>query len=78
MITIENDYANFICDDVDFKEADFIVDVNGSFLKQTVEAIRDDKLLIKFSDDKGPVIFDSGNFQDQKGVVTPIKRRASN
>lgn len=53
----------------------FVIDVNGKFLYQTIEAINDDTVLIKFSDDKGVFIFDSGNFKDQKALITPIRRR---
>ena len=49
VLKFKNDYADFVYEDeINFKNNNFIIDVNGSFLKQTVEAIRDDKILIKF------------------------------
>lgn len=60
--------------DIDAGEG-FVIDVNGKFLYQTVEAINDDILLIKFTDEKGILIFDSATFQDQKALITPIRRR---
>jgi DNA polymerase III sliding clamp (beta) subunit (PCNA family) len=56
-------------------DENFVIDINGKFLYQTVEAINDDSLLIKFTDEKGMLIFDSENFQDQKALITPIRRR---
>jgi len=74
-IKLYNDDASFECDfDVEYTQG-FVIDINGKFLYQTVEAINDDKVLIKFSDEKGVFIFDSGNFQDQKALITPIRRR---
>jgi DNA polymerase III sliding clamp (beta) subunit (PCNA family) len=79
-LSLKNDYADFLYnEDVPFDEVpSFIIDINGLFMKQTVEAIKDDDLLIKFSDEAGCLIFDSGNFQDQKALITPIKQRAHN
>ena len=74
---LKNDYAEFSYDeDVDIDNIDFVIDINGNFMKQTIEAIKDDKLIIKFSDSEGLLIFDSGNFEDQKALITPVKRRA--
>jgi len=53
----------------------FVIDVNGRFFYQTVETIDDDHVMIKFSDDKGVIIFDSDHFQNQKALITPIRRR---
>lgn len=53
----------------------FIIDINGSFLAQTLNAINDDIIEMKFSDQDGYLIFDSGTFHDQKALITNIKRR---
>lgn len=72
---IYNEKATFKTDfDLGYNDG-FAIDVNGKFLYQTVEAIHDDIIAIKFSDEKGVFIFDSGNFEDQKALVTPIRRR---
>lgn len=69
-------------DNVEFKSNlkleyvdNFIIDVNGKLLKQTIESIMDDEILMKFSDDKGVLIFDSANKENQKSLMTPIRRR---
>lgn len=74
-IKLYNDDAEFECNfDIEHAQG-FVIDVNGKFLYQTIEAINDDTVLVKFSDDKGVFIFDSGNFKDQKALITPIRRR---
>lgn len=54
---------------------DFIIDINARLLQKTVTAIKDNKLFMKFSDDKGLLIFDSSHHENQKSLITPIKRR---
>ncbi len=69
------DVAEFTYDGkVDFP-GEFIIDVNGQYMIQTIEVIKDDKIMIRFSDDDGVLIFDSGNFKDQSALITPIRRR---
>ncbi len=53
----------------------FVIDINGSFLAQTLDAINDDIIEMRFSDADGFLIFDSANFHDQRALITPIKRR---
>lgn len=60
--------------DISFK-GDFVIDINGGFLSQTLNSIKDDLVKIKFSDSTGPLLFDSANFGDQASLITPIKRR---
>ena len=74
-LTLYNDDASFICDCVIDYGKKFIIDLNGKKVYQTVEAIKDDIILIKFTNDVSHVIFDSGNFENQAGLVTYIKRR---
>lgn len=74
-IKFYSDKAVFECDFVTDYDGDFIIDVNGGFLLQTIDAINDDKILIKFSDEKNVLVFDSGTFEDQKALITPIRRR---
>jgi len=69
------DVAEFTYDGaVDYPGA-FVIDINGQSMIQTVEVIKDDKITIRFSDDDSVLIFDSGNFEDQKALITPIRRR---
>jgi DNA polymerase III sliding clamp (beta) subunit (PCNA family) len=72
---VYNDEASFECDfDVNYG-GEFIIDMNGRFLFETVDSIVDDKILMKFTDEKNVLIFDSGNFEDQGSLITPIRRR---
>jgi DNA polymerase III sliding clamp (beta) subunit (PCNA family) len=74
-ISFHNEKVSYNCDfGIDY-DGSFVIDVNGVFLLHTIDAINDDQILIKFSDEKGVLIFDSGNFKDQKALITPIRRR---
>lgn len=73
---LSSDTAEFLCDDNINYDGEFIIDINGLFMLKTIDAIKDDLLLLKFDDDKANLVFDSGNFEDQKALITPIKRRA--
>lgn len=53
----------------------FSVDLNGKHLIQTVEAIKDDNVLFKFSGEQGFAIFDSSHFEDQKALISSIRKR---
>ena len=75
IITFSCDVASFTYDnEVDF-DGEFIIDVNGQSMIQTVDVIKDDRILMQFSDDKGVLLFDSGNFEDQKALIAPLRRR---
>ena len=70
-----NDDARFSYGEtVDF-DGNFVIDVNGAFMMETLEAIDDDRVIIKFTDENGVLIFDSKNYEDQKALITPIRRR---
>jgi DNA polymerase III sliding clamp (beta) subunit (PCNA family) len=74
-MVLKCDVAEFTYDgEVDFP-GQFVIDINGQYMIQTIEVIKDDKIKIRFSDDDGVLIFDSGNFEDQKALITPIRRR---
>lgn len=75
IITLYCDVATFTYDsEVNF-DGEFVIDVNGQSMIQTVDVIKDDKILMQFSDDKGVLLFDSGNFEDQKALIAPLRRR---
>jgi DNA polymerase III sliding clamp (beta) subunit (PCNA family) len=75
-ILFYNDFVNFkYLPKIDFKD-NFIIDVNGSFMLQTIEAIQDDKITIRFSDEDNVLLFDSFNFGNQRALVTPLRRRS--
>jgi DNA polymerase III sliding clamp (beta) subunit (PCNA family) len=75
-LTLYNDYANFVCAEELDVDASFSIDLNGVFMAQTIDAINDDKLLLKFSNAKGSLIIDGGTFGEQKALVTYIEKRA--
>ncbi len=56
-------------------DGEFTIDVNGSYLFQTLNAIMDDVVKMSFSDDVGVLILDSNTFEDQKSLLTPVRRR---
>ena len=81
-IELKKGKLNLYNDNAKFKSSlkldhgtDFIIDVNGKLLKRTIESIMDEELLMKFSDDKGVLIFDSAGSENQKSLMTPIRRR---
>jgi DNA polymerase III sliding clamp (beta) subunit (PCNA family) len=74
IIRVSNDQANLEVEQDIAGGLDFAVDVNGRFFFQSVEAIKDDYILMKFSDDKGVLIFDASTTEDQKSLVTPLTR----
>ena len=51
------------------------IDLNGKHFLQTIEAIKDDNILFKFSNSDGFAIFDSSTFNDQKALISSIKKR---
>jgi DNA polymerase III sliding clamp (beta) subunit (PCNA family) len=70
-----NESAEFTYSDPVDYAGEFVIDVNGQFMIQTIDNIQDDKILIKFTDEKSVLIFDSSNYEDQKALITPIRRR---
>lgn len=56
---------------------DFSVDVNGALLMQTVDSIKAEYVLLKFSIDNSDsaLIFDSSTSQDQKALISTLRRR---
>lgn len=80
--SIENRTVTFSCDtaaftydgEVDFDDK-YVIDLDGQRMVQTIEVIKDDKILLLFSDENGVLLFDSGNFEDQRALLAPIRRR---
>ena len=56
-------------------DSDIKIDVNGRLFKDIVSCIKDSKLIMKFTDENDAVFLDSEMFEDQKCLITPIKRR---
>lgn len=74
-LVFESDQARFVIEqDID-PNVELIIDINGILMKETIEHIKDDKILLKFSDETGCLIFDSASFENQKALITHIRRR---
>lgn len=56
---------------------DFSTDVNGGLLLQTINSIKDDHILLKFSinDTSSALVFDSSTSQNQKALISTLRRR---
>lgn len=61
-------------DDFTF-DGDVTVDVDGVFLRSTIDEINDELVVVRFSSANGNLIFDSLNHKNQKSLITHIKRR---
>lgn len=75
IMKVFNDQANFELEQDITGGLDFSIDLNGRLFMQTIDAIKDDHILLKFTDADRPVILDSSTFEDQKALVTPLKKR---
>jgi len=75
-IYLYNDQARVEIEYDNTNNTKFAIDINARLLLQTLEAIKDDFVLIKFTDADGVLVFDSGTFEDQKALITPLRRRA--
>lgn len=74
-IFLVNDLMDFeYSDDIDFDD-EFIIDIDGNVLIQSILSTEDDMLYIKFSSADKYIILDSFNFQNQKTLIMPINRR---
>lgn len=54
---------------------DFSIDLNGRVLVQTLESVKDDVIVFKFSDSDGFAIFDGASSNSQKSLITNIRKR---
>ncbi len=51
---------------------DFSIDVNGKLFIQTIDAVKDDYILFKFSTEDGLLIFDASTTNNQKSLIVPL------
>jgi len=59
---------------VDFSEA-FTADVNGLFLKATIDSIKDSQVVFRFTHSDTPLIFDSAAHKNQRSLIMPLRKR---
>jgi DNA polymerase III sliding clamp (beta) subunit (PCNA family) len=76
-LVFESDQARFVTEQDINSDVELIIDVNGLLMKETIEHIKDDKILLKFSNQTGCLIFDSSHLENQKALITHIRRRES-
>lgn len=73
-LVLKNDFAAVeYSEDIKF-DGDFVIDLNGTYLIQTLNAIMDDLITMQFSTDTSALIFDSAQFNNQKALITPVRR----
>lgn len=73
-LTLSNDYAEAEYSDELVFDKDFVIDLNGNYLLNTINSIMDDLITIQFSNDTSALIFDATQFNNQKSLITPIRR----
>lgn len=74
-IKLFNDFSESIFNLETPFDGSFVVDINGKLCKDIVSTIRDDKLFLYFNNEKDNIVFDSEMFEDQKTLLTFIRRR---
>lgn len=74
-LVIKCDMAEFTYDGEVEHDKKFVIDFNGRFFFDTINAIQDDKVVFMFSEALSPMIFDSASFENQKAILTPLSRR---
>lgn len=75
ILKIYNDNAQFeYAEEVDYGD-EFVIDINGIYLKQTISNIKDDSIIMKFSNSTGCIIFDAVSEQNRKSLLAPLRRR---
>jgi DNA polymerase III sliding clamp (beta) subunit (PCNA family) len=74
-VRLYNDLAESLFELESPFEGTFIIDVNGRLCKDLVTTIRDDRIILCFNDEKDNIMFDSEMFEDQKSLLTFIRRR---
>lgn len=75
LVRFYNDYAKIETEQDIQGGLDLSIDINGKLLIQSIDAIKDDHILFKFSNENGPLIFDSSTFNDQKALIKPLSKR---
>lgn len=75
VVRFYNDYAKIETEQDIQGGLDLSIDINGKLLIQSIDAIKDDHILFKFSNENGPLIFDSSTFNDQKALIKPLSKR---
>lgn len=75
IIKIYNEQADVEVEQDEIGGLDFSIDANGKLFIQTVDAIQDDFIFIKFSNEDGSLIFDAKTYEDQKALLNSLRKR---
>ena len=54
----------------------FIIDVNGKLCRDVINSVKDDRLIMYCNNENDNIVFDSEMFEDQKSLLTFIRRRS--
>jgi DNA polymerase III sliding clamp (beta) subunit (PCNA family) len=68
----ENAYVEV---EIDVDDIEFVIDLNGRLLSQSVDTTDDQVITLNFSDSTGPFIIKGASSDNQTVVITPIMRR---
>ena len=74
-LQLKTDSAMFEYGDSVGWDGEFEVDINGSFLLSTLDVINDSHVLFKFAGAGGNVIIDSKKNENQRSLITSIRKR---
>jgi len=75
LFKLYNDHANMESE-IDIEGGlDISIDINGRLFLNSIDAIKDEAILIKFSDNNQFIIMDSSTYNDQKAIVSTLRKR---
>jgi DNA polymerase III sliding clamp (beta) subunit (PCNA family) len=75
LFKLYNDHANMESE-IDIEGGlNISIDVNGRLFLSSIDAIKDEAILIKFSDNNQFIIMDSSTYNDQKAIVSTLRKR---
>jgi DNA polymerase III sliding clamp (beta) subunit (PCNA family) len=75
VVRVSNDQADLEVEQEIPGSLNFSIDVNGKLMMQSIDAIKDDYIMMKFTAPDKPLIFDASTTEDQKSLLTPLTKR---
>ena len=72
---VYSDYSSATFEGIPYEGEPFIIDVNGTFLAQTLETFDEDIIRMYFSNENNVLIFSDPDNLYHRALITPIKRR---
>jgi len=75
-VSLSTPEASIMIEDKNLEDnVDFKFDVDCKKMAQSIDPIKDDQIVFKFTDSKTALILDSYKFENQKAIVMPIMGR---